>query len=418
MKTLKISYDGVPVDALKNAIDKFNAAYMQFTGSISCDYQGTGNYPVSKDVVKFETDIAHKLSTLASRMSAHNEKVKKGIDALKAADEGAQAMVPTISVVVPSTGFKDVTVPTAVPDTPPTDTPTNPDTNPWDVPVDWYLFDTNFGNGAQNSNLADLSLGRFKNIVSNSKANPQGFAEGDNYVVVSSSDGMLYIKDKKTGTVKKISVGSHLGGLSYGKDANGNEYVYAATNNTVSRYNIADLLNGQKNPTTFITSQTTGNNKTDSVSFIGQTPGDSRMIVGQFHVTKDQSKFWQDNWGGNGGAASDLQIYDTNNPSAPPKIVHVPGEMTNLQGACIYNKNGQDYYVLTSSAGKGNPSTVYVATLDPTTNTLVKVKTHKNLPPGAEQVAVTNDGNLTLVFEGNSSRTNVAILDSNRLFDI
>ena len=252
--------------------------------------------------------------------------------------------------------------------------------------------------------LGDSLIGVLPNFVKN--GNPQGLTEFGNYVVGTDSRGHLYIYDKSQGTTKTISLGSeyHLGGISYH-----NGSLYVATNETISQYNFNDLLTKDIKdvvPVQYNSTKTTHNNSSQ-VSFL-TTTNDGRLITGQFHHTGTNQ------YRNRGDDASDLLIYRIQNGGlSTPTTITIPSNMTKIQGACVYQKNGQDYYLLTSSYGIGDSqlSKLYVATLGSDGKTLVKQK-EMTIPAGAEQVTVTSDGNIAVMYEGQSARQNITVLNS------
>ena len=271
--------------------------------------------------------------------------------------------------------------------------------------VPWYK---SLGNDAINkvySVLGDSLVGLLPNFVTN--GNPQGLTEFGNYVVGTDSRGHLYIYDKKQGTTKTISLGSeyHLGGISYH-----NGSLYVAKNETVSKYNFNDLLTKDIKEIVPVqyNSTTTTHNHSAQVSFL-TTTNDGKLITGQFHHTGTSQ------YRNRGDDASDLLIYNIQNDGSlsTPRTITVPGNMTKIQGACVYQKNGQDYYLLTSSYGIGDSqlSKLYVATVGSDGQTLVKQK-EMTIPAGAEQVTVTSDGNIAVMYEGKSAGKNITVLDS------
>ena len=82
-------------------------------------------------------------------------------------------------------------------------------------------------------------------------------------------------------------------------------------------------------------------------------------------------------------------------------------------------QNGQDDYLLTSSYGTSDSATskLYVATVGSDGHTLVK-QNELSLPAGAEQVSVTNDGNIAVIYEGQHARSNITILDSGSVLPV
>lgn len=256
--------------------------------------------------------------------------------------------------------------------------------------------------------LGDNLIGVAKNIVAT--GNPQGLAEFGNYIVSTNSSGTVYIYDKTTGERKNVFIDkdSHLGGIAY-KDG----YLYVANNSNITRYDFNQMLNGNLVSKDYASRKTTNNPKTDQVSFLTITD-DGKLITGQFHMAGNQKY-------DRGGSASDLLVYDidSNGDLVSKGTIKVPQNMTKIQGACVYKKNGQDYYLLTSSYGTNNNATskLYVATLNSKGTELVPRKSIK-LPAGAEQVTVTSDGKIAVVYEGQSAKNNITVLDPNKVINI
>lgn len=249
--------------------------------------------------------------------------------------------------------------------------------------------------------LGSRMVDEIPNLVT--AGNPQGLAVLDKYLVGTSSDGYLYIFDRTTGKNQKMYLDKnyHLGGIGYK-----NGHLYVATNDSVTKYNFDELLKGNLVGTSYKSRTTTNNPKVPQVSFL-TTTADGRVITGQFHKAGN-SKYDR------GGAASDLIVYntDSNGNLYESGTIKIPGNMSQIQGACVYNHNGQDYYLLTSSYGiaDNKKSTLYVATLNDAGTELVYNKEY-TLPSGAEQVTVTNDGNIAVQYEGNKSRKNITVFN-------
>lgn len=249
--------------------------------------------------------------------------------------------------------------------------------------------------------LGSRMVDEIPNLVT--AGNPQGLAVLDKYLVGTSSDGYLYIFDRTNGKNQKMYLGKdyHLGGIGY-KDGN----LYVATNDSVTKYKFNDLLNGNASGTSYKSRTTINNSKVPQVSFL-TTTSDGRVITGQFHKAGN-SKYDR------GGAASDLIVYNTdqNGNLYESNTIKIPANMSQIQGACVYNQNGKDYYLLTSSYGiaDNKKSKLYVATLNDYGTELVYNKEY-TLPSGAEQVTVTNDGNIAVQYEGNKSRKNITVLN-------
>ncbi len=249
--------------------------------------------------------------------------------------------------------------------------------------------------------LGSRMVDEIPNLVT--AGNPQGLAVLDKYLVGTSSDGYLYIFDRTSGKNQKMYLGKdyHLGGIGY-KDGN----LYVATNDSVTKYKFNDLLNGNASGTSYKSRTTTNNSKVPQVSFL-TTTSDGRVITGQFHKAGN-SKYDR------GGAASDLIVYNTdqNGNLYESNTIKIPANMSQIQGACVYNQNGKDYYLLTSSYGiaDNKKSKLYVATLNDYGTELVYNKEY-TLPSGAEQVTVTNDGNIAVQYEGNKSRKNITVFN-------
>lgn len=74
----------------------------------------------------------------------------------------------------------------------------------------------------------------------------------------------------------------------------------------------------------------------------------------------------------------------------------------NVQGMCIYEKNGKTYYVFSSSHGRENDSKLYIYEMGANGNFGAPITI--NMPCMAEQVSIDGENNLMIVFESDCSK--------------
>ena len=347
---------------------------------------------VSSIIKNYISNVKSDLSEISSKLDKYVDVVGKAISILENADN--KVLSPMLS--------NDISDPTALSLL----ADNNLDILDTEIPDSdlWYAY-LHLPNTFKKA--GDLILGGLSNFVVD--GNPQGFEEIGRYLVGTNSNGTLYIYDKDTKETKKIDLGDyHLGGI-----AHNNGYLYVATGDTTTRYNFDELLSGNLSSATSFDSRTTENNPTSSaVSFITSTD-DGRVITGQFKADNDKYR--------RGGLASDLIVYnvDNNGNMVETSTIKIPKSMNQIQGMCVYNVNGVDYYLLTSSYGKSNSknSTLYVTTLSEDGSELVQRGSYK-LPSGAEQVTVTSDNNIAVTYEGDVSRGYITVLDGEKLIDV
>ena len=363
-------------DSFKTEVINFNQMSIGNELNASCS-----DGEVDQLLKKNANDIQEGLSELMTKLEKYGSIIETALGYIREADAG-----------FPETNF-DITIPSGLAGV----------SSYIGLSVPWYKDIKGNSIGNIYNDLKGHLIGFLPNFVSN--GNPQGLTEFDHYVVGTNSSGTMYIYDKDTGKTKVVPIGSdyHLGGISYH-----NGSLYVATNETVSKYNFNDLLTKDIREITPVqfNSQQTQNNHSSQVSFL-TTTNDGRLITGQFHHTGN------DKYASRGGDCSDLLIYNIQgNGLSQPTTITVPDNMTRIQGACVYQKNGQDYYLLTSSYGTSDSakSQLYVATLGSDGHTLVK-QNQLTLPAGAEQVTVTTDGNIAVMYEGHSSGRNITVLN-------
>ena len=379
------------VGSFLTAKDSLKSAIESFTSSLSSSYQKVScrDGEVAALLDSYQRGIDLDLENLKTLLNNYQNVLQQALEIMKEADESLP-----ISPV-------DLTIPTSL-----------ANVNSYN-PLVWYNNRENMKLGNVYNVLGTSLIGALPNFVNS--GNPQGFTDAGNFLVATNSSGVMYIYDKASGNTKSINLGSeyHLGGVSYR-----NGELYVATNGTISQYHMNDLVNCEGNnvsPVAQYQSTTTNNNKVDQVSFL-TTTNDGRLITGQFHHSG------HDKYRERGGPQSDLLIYNIQNDgtvSNNPTTLTIPGDMTKIQGACVYQKNGQDYYLLTSSYGTSDSATskLYVATVGSDGHTLVK-QNELRLPAGAEQVSVTNDGNIAVIYEGQHARSNITILDSGSVLPV
>ena len=351
------------------------------------------NAEVNTLIDKYIKDIKTDIDKLTTKLNNYVNVIKTAIDLLETADKKELSPAIETGLVLP-TGFNLLS------ETPISTDPSGIGSKELDGST-WYsdILSKSY------DKYKDIMIGAFPNFVK--EGNPQGFAEVGNYLVATNSSGKVYIYDTNTKTTKTVNLGDyHLGGLTH-KDG----YLYVATGDSTTRYNFDEFVNGNLSSATSFASRTTTNNPSSAaVSFVTSTG--SKVITGQFKADNDMYR--------RGGLASDLIVYDVDKDGNMKEnsTIKVPASMTQIQGMCVYNKDGKDYYILTSSYGTNDSkkSTLYVAELGADGKTLVERNSH-TLPSGAEQVIVTSDGNLAVAYEGNSSRRNITILDPSKVIN-
>ena len=378
MKTLEIDIDSVKAqnNTLAETITSFQESIPAFTTN------GTRPYVAEIDNLlgTYKTNINTNLTNLSEKLTNYVDNVLNYCVSLYTEIDEA-TLTPSIDT--------DMAVPTSL-------------SNMVVLNQSWYSYDDTIA-----ANLSGIDavvgtafIGSLANVVTS--GTPQALDEFNNYIVGTNSNGNLYIYDKTTQETKIVNLGSdyHLGGVSYN---NGNLYV--ATGGKISRYNFENLLAGDTTPVAQYSNVETTTNVKNTVSFLTTTSA-GNLVTGIF---KNKGQY-----NDRGSNDSELIVYDIADDGSinteDYSAYSVPDGVHKIQGVCVYEHNGQDYYFLTSSnsTSDSSRSTLYVATLEG--NQLV-TQSEYTLPAGAEQISVTSDNNVAVIYEGKTSRENITVLD-------
>ena len=249
------------------------------------------------------------------------------------------------------------------------------------------------------SDFTDCMNGDYIKIpIGNTNFIPQGSCQvGDYTLLVGYTKGensTLYVMDKNGNVIKNITLdGSyHCGGISY-DSGTGSVYISGkggadgGVSSYINQYNLNDILNNDGSelvPTNKI--QVDNNN-----SFKSSTNDKSSVA----YLTVNDGYLYAGNFDNDGKGI--IKKFKINSDGSLGEAVIIDNPFEKTQGMCIYNYNGTDYYMFTSSHGKGNPSNIYIATMDENGN-LVKCG-QMALPCMAEQISNCGDNGISILFE-------------------
>ena len=171
----------------------------------------------------------------------------------------------------------------------------------------------------------------------------------------------------------------HVGGIGFDNDSNN---IYVSYGSKVQVFST-DTIEAAKNGETIKPDNTISVPKeVGTASYL--TAHDGVLYIGKFDEEKDTK----------------LAICQLNEKGevADTKIVDVPYEK--VQGFEVVHHNGQDYYLFSTSYGRGNDSKLIIATLNED-NEFERIGSVK-MPAMAEQISLDKDGNLGIIFESDS----------------
>lgn len=188
---------------------------------------------------------------------------------------------------------------------------------------------------------------------------------------------------------------AHVGGIGYCDDR---ELIYVCGDGKVEYYSIEQLANASDKSTIipigeyeFAKKKGSGNNSITKASFLTTNKND--VWVGEFQYAKDHKLGF--------GSDPELMRYETDELGnlIPKEMYTLPWR--NVQGMCIAEYEGEEYYIFSTSEGRDNPSYLRVCTLE---NGKFKESGKIKMPCLSEQVSLTEDGNLMIVFESDCDK--------------
>ena len=249
------------------------------------------------------------------------------------------------------------------------------------------------------SDFTDCMNGDYIKIpIGNTNFVPQGSCQvGDYTLLVGYTEGensTLYVMDKDGNVIKNITLdGSyHCGGISY-DSCTGSVYITGKSgadngkSSYINQYSLNDILNNNGSelvPTNKI--------QVDNNNSLKSSTNDKSSVA---YLTVNAGYLYAGNFDKDGKGIIKKFKINSDGSLGDAVIINNPFEKT--QGMCIYNYNGTDYYMFTSSHGKGNPSNIYIATMDKNGN-LVKCG-QMTLPCMAEQISNCGDNGISILFE-------------------
>lgn len=229
---------------------------------------------------------------------------------------------------------------------------------------------------------------------------PQGICQASGSTLITAYDekkidnSVVYFIDtnynvKTLKTDKKY----HVGGISYDSKT---KAVFMSADKNVNIYNLDYLDSCKNNEVLTEYRQIYLDGKVKWASYL--TVNNSSLYVGNFVNSNDRN-----------GNKSYLDQYLITSSGELILLDSYEVPYYDVQGMCIYNYQGVDYYIFTSSYGRKRDSILYIAVLEDG-----KFKKEKSitLPCMAEQISITSNGDLAIIFESNASKYNRLIYSS------
>lgn len=192
---------------------------------------------------------------------------------------------------------------------------------------------------------------------------------------------------------------SHVGGIGY--DENSGK-IYVSNGGKVNIYDteyIASLKNGdtlEKYTSFKVNDDALLDGEKLKASYLNVHDG--QLLVGNF-IRSDVSD--AKNLKDYSATIPMLCRYNLTENGDPTLVQQVRIPYEQVQGLDVYNHNGKDYYLFSTSYGRTNDSKLIIATIE--NNQFETIGTLK-MPCMAEQVSVTDDGKLGVVFESDCTK--------------
>ena len=206
-------------------------------------------------------------------------------------------------------------------------------------------------------------------------------------------NSLIYVIDKNGYIVNRVMLDGnyHCGGMDV--DINSNSLYITASGGNVNRYNLSDFMNFDNKNIIF---NDRFNVDRDRL-LISSISGKSSVAYLNIH----NGKIYLGNFNNLGKSIFKIFKLDKNGRIIldSEKVLNVPYD--NIQGMCIYNYNGCDYYIFSSSYGRWNDSYIYISIF--INNKFVTVN-KIIIPPMSEQINNMDMGNIGIIFESGSLR--------------
>lgn len=239
----------------------------------------------------------------------------------------------------------------------------------------------------------------------------QGVCQVGNYTLITAydsnknsdekSESVVYVIDNITKECKTVTLDGkfHCGGIAYDEKTNsiyitGSGGKEGGQSCYINRYDAFDFFSGNNEVEATVKIQVDDNNSlkssaSDKSSAAYLTIDDGYIYVGNF--ADEEST----------GIIKKYKL-DENGVVDPTTLEVIENPYANTQGLCLYEYNGEEYYVFSSSYGKNKKSVINIATLNEN-GTFETVKTAE-FPCMAEQINVNNEGDLLILFESSAKK--------------
>lgn len=234
----------------------------------------------------------------------------------------------------------------------------------------------------------------------------QGLCHVDKNVLITSYDteekknSILDIVDDK-GRRKQLKFDnqSHVGGIAY-HEASGK--IFVSDGGKVNIYEtdyISSLKDGDvlKNYTPVDISKN-ALNKGEKINASYLAVHNDQLLVGNF-IRKDFSD--KENLKEYNATIPMLSFYNLNKNGEPVHYDTIEIPYKQVQGMSVYNHNGKDYYLFSTSFGRTNDSKLIISTIE---DGQFKTVDTMKLPCMTEQISVNKDGKLGVVFESDCTK--------------
>ncbi len=229
---------------------------------------------------------------------------------------------------------------------------------------------------------------------------PQGSCQVGDYTLlvgyssVSGENSTLYVIDKNGNVIKNITLDGayHCGAVSY-DEKTGSVYITGKSGADdgkscyINQYGLGDIFhnNGE---------ELIPNNKiqVDNDNSLKSSTNDKSSAA---YLTVNDGYLYVGNFDKNGDGI--IKRYKIKSDGTLGNEVIIDNPFGKTQGMCVYNYEGEDYYIFSCSGGRTNDSNIYVATMDENGN-LVQCG-EMTLPCMAEQISNCGDNGISVLFE-------------------
>lgn len=256
---------------------------------------------------------------------------------------------------------------------------------------------------------------------------PQGVCQVGDYTLITAYDSsetkdnsVIYVIDNNNpDNIKTVTLdcNSHCGGIAY-DEASGMVYISGKGSKDgnkcyVNQYKLTDILDNLEASAINKIEVDNSNDLKSSASDTGKssvahlTINDGALYVGNYTNASDV----------NDGLIKKFEL-DANGDIDVSSLVEYQNPFDGTQGMCIYNYNGQDYYIFSRSFGRNKDSKITISVLNEN-GVFEELKT-LTYPCMAEQISINGAGELVLIFESGSSKYSDAkeSVDTTYIIDI